>query len=91
VLELDCGFEFDPPRADRDFFPALPAKPAVCLIETAGGVERRWGAALAGLAGAGFELAPIPPGILLFPISPNYKIPPISFHPLHFRVSRSND
>jgi excinuclease ABC subunit C len=32
VLELDCGLEFDPARADQDFFPALPAKPAVCLI-----------------------------------------------------------
>ena len=34
VLELDCGLEFDPARADEDFFPALPPKPAVCLIET---------------------------------------------------------
>ena len=25
------------------------------------------------------------------PVSPNYKIPANSFHPLHFRVSRSND
>jgi excinuclease ABC subunit C len=33
VLELDCGLEFDPARAGEDFFPALPAKPAVCLIE----------------------------------------------------------
>jgi excinuclease ABC subunit C len=33
VLELDCGLEFDPARAEEDFFPALPAKPAVCLIE----------------------------------------------------------
>jgi excinuclease UvrABC nuclease subunit len=32
VLELDCGLEFDPARADQDFFPALPPKPAVCLI-----------------------------------------------------------
>ena len=34
MLELDCGLEFDPARADEDFFPALPPKPAVCLIET---------------------------------------------------------
>jgi excinuclease ABC subunit C len=34
VLELDCGLEFDPARADKDFFPALPPKPAVCLIES---------------------------------------------------------
>jgi|HubBroStandDraft_4_1064222.scaffolds.fasta_scaffold66586_2 excinuclease ABC subunit C len=34
VLELDCGLAFDPARADEDFFPALPPKPAVCLIET---------------------------------------------------------
>jgi excinuclease ABC subunit C len=34
VLELDCGVEFDPVRADEDFFTALPPKPAVCLIET---------------------------------------------------------
>src|ERR1700675_239704 len=33
VLELDCGLEFDAARADEDFFPALPPKPAVCLIE----------------------------------------------------------
>jgi excinuclease UvrABC nuclease subunit len=33
VLELDCGLEFDPARAEEDFFPVLPAKPAVCLIE----------------------------------------------------------
>jgi excinuclease ABC subunit C len=32
VLELDCGFEFDPARA-ADFFAALPPHPAVCLIE----------------------------------------------------------
>jgi excinuclease ABC subunit C len=32
VLELDCGLEFDPAR-DEEFFPALPARPAVCLIE----------------------------------------------------------
>jgi excinuclease ABC subunit C len=32
VLELDCGLEFDPVRTE-EFFPALPAKPAVCLIE----------------------------------------------------------
>ena len=34
MLELDCGLEFDPARADADFFPALPQKPAVCLIES---------------------------------------------------------
>jgi excinuclease ABC subunit C len=34
VLELDCGLEFDPVRAEGDFFPALPPKPAVCLIES---------------------------------------------------------
>jgi excinuclease ABC subunit C len=34
VLELDCGLEFEPARADDDFFPALPAKPAVCLIQS---------------------------------------------------------
>jgi len=33
VLELDCGLEFDAARAEEDFFPALPARPAVCLIE----------------------------------------------------------
>jgi excinuclease UvrABC nuclease subunit len=33
VLELDCGLEFDAMRAEKDFFPALPALPAVCLIE----------------------------------------------------------
>jgi excinuclease ABC subunit C len=32
VLELDCGLEFDPAR-DADFFAALPAHAAVCLIE----------------------------------------------------------
>jgi excinuclease ABC subunit C len=34
VLELDCGLEFDSARADEDFFPALPPRPAVCRIET---------------------------------------------------------
>jgi len=34
VLELDCGLAFDLASADDDFFPALPAKPAVCLIES---------------------------------------------------------
>jgi excinuclease ABC subunit C len=34
VLEPDCGLDFNPARADEDFFPALPAKPAVCVIET---------------------------------------------------------
>jgi excinuclease ABC subunit C len=33
VLELDCGLEFDSARAEEEFFPALPPKPAVCLIE----------------------------------------------------------
>jgi hypothetical protein len=32
VLELDCGLQFDLVRAE-DFFRALPALPAVCLIE----------------------------------------------------------
>jgi excinuclease ABC subunit C len=34
VLELDCGLEFDLSRAERDFFPALPLRAAVCLIES---------------------------------------------------------
>ncbi len=34
MLDLDCGLEFDPERAEGDFFPALPPKPAVCLIES---------------------------------------------------------
>jgi excinuclease ABC subunit C len=34
VLELDCGLAFDPARAEQDFFPALPPKPAVCLVES---------------------------------------------------------
>ena len=33
MLELDCGLEFDAVRAGEDFFPALPPKAAVCLIE----------------------------------------------------------
>jgi excinuclease UvrABC nuclease subunit len=32
VLELDCGLEFDAARAEESFFPALPPRPAVCLI-----------------------------------------------------------
>lgn len=32
MLELDCGLEFDPSRGE-EFFLALPARPAVCLIE----------------------------------------------------------
>jgi len=32
VLELDCGLPFDLTHSD-DFFSALPARPAVCLIE----------------------------------------------------------
>ena len=33
MLELNCGLEFETERAEEDFFPALPAHPAVCLIE----------------------------------------------------------
>jgi excinuclease ABC subunit C len=33
VLELDCGLNFNSSATD-DFFSALPAKPAVCLVET---------------------------------------------------------
>jgi excinuclease ABC subunit C len=33
VLELDCGLEFNAARAEEDFFPALPPRAAVCLIE----------------------------------------------------------
>jgi excinuclease ABC subunit C len=33
VLELDGGLEFDPTRAQEDFFPVLPPRAAVCLIE----------------------------------------------------------
>jgi len=33
VLELENGLEFDAARADEEFFAALPARPAVCLIE----------------------------------------------------------
>jgi excinuclease ABC subunit C len=33
VLELDSGLPFDAARGEEDFFPALPAEPAVCLIE----------------------------------------------------------
>ena len=33
MLELDCGLEFDAAHAKETFFPALPARPAVCLIE----------------------------------------------------------
>src|SRR5215470_15777303 len=32
-LELDCGAQFDAARAEDDFFPAVPARQAVCLIE----------------------------------------------------------
>src|SRR6202011_4936872 len=32
-LELDCGVEFDGARAEEHFFPALPPRAAVCLIE----------------------------------------------------------
>ncbi len=33
MLELDCGLDFNPAGADADFFPALPPRSAVCLIE----------------------------------------------------------
>jgi len=33
VLELDSALAFDAARTEEDFFPALPAHPAVCLIE----------------------------------------------------------
>jgi len=33
VLELDNGLEFIAAEAEHGFFPALPAKPAVCLID----------------------------------------------------------
>jgi excinuclease UvrABC nuclease subunit len=33
VLELDSALAFDAARTAEDFFPALPAHPAVCLIE----------------------------------------------------------
>ncbi len=33
MLELDCDLKFDPAHAEDEFFPALPPKPAVCLIE----------------------------------------------------------
>jgi excinuclease ABC subunit C len=33
VLELNCELEFNPATAEQDFFPAVPAHPAVCLIE----------------------------------------------------------
>jgi excinuclease UvrABC nuclease subunit len=33
VLELDCGLPFDAEGAEESFFPALPARPAVCLVE----------------------------------------------------------
>ena len=33
MLELDCGLGFDATRAQADFFPALPPRAAVCLIE----------------------------------------------------------
>ena len=33
MLELDCGVEFEATRAEEEFFPGLPALPAVCLIE----------------------------------------------------------
>ncbi len=33
MLELDSGLDFDAARAEEDFFPAVPPRPAVCLIE----------------------------------------------------------
>jgi excinuclease ABC subunit C len=33
VLELNSGLEFDAARAEQDFFPAVPERAAVCLIE----------------------------------------------------------
>ena len=33
MLELDEGLEFDAARAEEDFFPTLPSRLAVCLIE----------------------------------------------------------
>ncbi len=33
MLQLDSGLEFDAARAEEEFFPALSAQPAVCLIE----------------------------------------------------------
>ena len=33
MLDLDRGLEFDAARTAEDFFPAVPAQPAVCLIE----------------------------------------------------------
>ncbi len=33
MLELDCGLEFDAANAEREFFPALPLRAVVCLIE----------------------------------------------------------
>jgi len=33
VLELDFGLKFNSASAEEEFFPALPATPAVCLIE----------------------------------------------------------
>lgn len=33
MLDLDSGLEFNAARTVEDFFPAVPAQPAVCLIE----------------------------------------------------------
>ena len=33
MLELDSGLQFEAARAEEDFFPALPPRQAVCLIE----------------------------------------------------------
>lgn len=39
MLDLDCSLEFHPERAEREFFPVLPQRPAVCLIELREGAE----------------------------------------------------
>jgi excinuclease ABC subunit C len=33
VLELDLGLNFDAACAEENFFPALPARPSICLVE----------------------------------------------------------
>jgi len=45
MLSLDCGLEFDPAR-EEEFFAALPARPAVFLIEPRGSVSTGAGAAV---------------------------------------------
>jgi hypothetical protein len=50
------------------------------------------GAALAGSAGAGFDLGlGSPPRSTSFSVSPNYKIPANPFQSLDFRGLNSND